>query len=87
MAEKKTYYVSIGYCGSLVHTAGNRKYGYGIKGRANNVVPIECTEDELVAMATAVGKGLLADSCTISLTEREAWDAYCPPYKVLWDCM
>ena len=78
--EKKTYYVSIGYCDALVRTPG-------IKGRANDVVPIACTEDELEAMATAVGKGLLADSCTVSLTESDAWDAYVKPYKVLWDCM
>lgn len=81
--EKKTYYVSIGYCGALARTPGNRKYGPGIK----NVVPITCTEDELVQVATAVGKGLLADSCTIALTESDAWDAYVEPYKVLWDCM
>jgi hypothetical protein len=85
--EKKTYYVSIGYCGALVRTPGNRKYGPGIKGRANNVVPITCTEDDLVEIATAVGRGLLADSCTIALTESDAWDAYVVPYKVLWDCM
>ena len=85
--EKKTYYVSIGYCGALVSTPGNRKYGCGIHGRANNVVPITCTEDELEAMATAVGKGLLADSCTIALTEEDAWDGYVQPYMVLWDCM
>ena len=85
--EKKSYYVSIGYCGAMLRTPGNRKYGPGIKGRANNVVPITCTEDELDEIATAVGKGLLADSCTIALTESDAWDAYVEPYKVLWDCM
>lgn len=85
--EKKTYYVSICYCGALVTTPGNMKYGPGIKGRANNVVPITCTEDELETMATAVGKGLLADSCTIALTESDAWNLYVRPYMVLWDCM
>lgn len=73
--EKKTYYVSIGYCGAPVRTP------------VNSVVPITCTEDELDEIATAVGKGLLADSCTIALTESDAWDAYVEPYKVLWDSM
>ena len=47
----------------------------------------EMSEDELVEVAKAVGKGLLADSCTIALTESDAWDTYIKPYKVLWDCM
>lgn len=85
--EKKTYYVSIGYCGASLRTPGNMKYGPGAYGRADKVVPVFCTEDELKAVAAAVGEGLLADSCTISLTEEEAWDGYSQPYKVLWDCM
>lgn len=85
--EKKMFYVSIGYCGSLVRTEGNRKYGNGTRGRANTVVPVYCTEEELKTVATAVGKGLLADSCTVSLSEADAWDSYVEPYAVLWDCM
>ena len=74
--EKKTYYVSIGYCGASLRTPGNMKYGPGAYGRADKVVPVFCTEDELKAVAAA----------TISLTEEEAWDGYSQPYKVLWDC-
>ena len=85
--EKKFFYVSIGYCGPLCKTEGNQKYGYGRHGRADKVVPIYCSERELDTVARAVGKGLLADSCTVSLTEDDAWDAYVAPYAVLWDCM
>lgn len=80
--EKRFYYVSIGYCGRFLRTPGNQKYGYGDK-----VIPVRCTEDEIETVATAVGKGYLADSCTVSLTEEEAWDNYSQPYMVLWDCM
>lgn len=85
--EKRFYYISIGYCGRLLCTPGNQKYGYAIRGRANKVIPVYCTKEELETVATAVGKGLLADSCTVSLTEEEAWDGFAEPYKVLWDCM
>ena len=85
--EKRFYYVSIGYCGSALRTAGNQKYGYGIRGRANKVVPIYCSEEELDAVAMAVGQGYLADSCSVALTEEEAWNCFCKHYAVYWDCM
>ena len=80
--EKRTYYISIGYCGRLLQTAGNQKYGYGTR-----VIPVVCTKDELDVVAKAVGEGYLADSCTVSLTEEEANDRYSKPYAVYWDCM
>lgn len=80
--EKKFYYISIGYCGRALRTNGNQKYGYGDK-----VVPVYCAENELVSVATAVGQGFLADSCTVFETEEDAHNRYALPYRVLWDCM
>lgn len=78
--EKKTYYVVVGYCGHLLRTPGNKKYGYG-----DRVVPVKCTEDELETVATAIGKGYLADSCVVY--ENEDYSRYQKPYAVFWDCM
>lgn len=80
--EKRIYYITIGYCGRLLNTAGNRKYGY-----SDRVIPVYCTEEELGSVAYAVGKGFLADSCIASLTEEDAHNRYAQPYRVFWDCM
>lgn len=79
----KTYYVSIGYCGANIRTEGNQKYGYN----AHMVIPIKCTEDELDVVADALCRGYLADVCTVSLTEKDAWNDYARPYRVYRDCM
>ena len=71
---KKTFYVSMGYIG-------------GYYGRANRVVPVYCTEEELETVASAVGRGYNADACSVSLTEKDAWSTFSEPYLVLWDCM
>ena len=63
------------------------KFYYVSINGGRQVIPIFCTEKEVKEVGTAIGKGLLADSCTISLTERDAWDGYKEPYMVLWDCM
>lgn len=78
--EKKTFYLSIGYCGPLCSTKGNRKYG-----QQTFTVPVYCTEDELEAVAYAVGKGYLADSCVVY--DYEDFTRYDKPYWVAWDCM
>lgn len=80
--EKRFYYISIGYCGRAIRTDGNQKYGYKDK-----VVPVYCTEDEVKSMAEAIGKGFLADSCTVFKIEEDAHNRYAKPYMVLWDCM
>ena len=81
--EKKEFYVTVGYCGHLCSTPGNRAYGCGTV----NVIPVICTEDEIEDQARSIGRRLLADSCSISLDEEDAWDTYVKPWKVLWDCM
>lgn len=78
--EKKIYWVCVGYCGPRIKTEGNEKYGY-----SDRVVPVYCTEDELEGIATAVGKGYLADSCVVYDNER--CNRYERPMWVLWDCM
>lgn len=79
---KKFFYISVGYCGRALRTEGNQKYGYGDK-----VVPVYCEESEVKEIARAVGKGFLADSCTVFETEEDAHNRYAQPYMVLWDCM
>lgn len=67
--DKKTYYVEIAWVGS-------RNY---------KQIPINCTEDEINVVATAIGKGADADSCCVFLTNGD--NSHVQPYIRLWDCM
>ncbi len=78
--EKKTFYVLLGYCGPLVSTPGNRKYGYEDK-----IVPVESTDEEIESVARSVGKGRLADSCVVY--DNPQCSRYEKPFLVCWDCM
>lgn len=78
--EKKMFYVVVGYCGRLLKTEGNQKYGYD-----DIEVPVFCTEEELDVVAPAIGKGYLADSLIVN--ERPHQSRYEMYYKMYWDCM
>lgn len=56
----KKYWVNIYYCLSK-QTPGNKKYGMD----AEFTVPIQCAENRVTEIATAIGKGYLADNVVV----------------------
>lgn len=81
MEEEKNFWVSVSYCGALLRTPGNQKYGV----HTEHIIPVVCKEEDLATITRAIGKGFLGD-CYVAY-DNPICDRHTGPYLVVKDCM
>ena len=79
--EEKSFWVNVSYCGALLKTPGNSKYGVN----AEFTIPIICKPKDVQTIASAIGKGYLGDCIVVYDTPN--FDKKTKEYLVVKDCM